>query len=166
MSTMSAFAVRRLGPADLAPMTALLAMFGEVFGEPETYGGAVPSDAYLETLLAKAHFIALVATEGDDVVGGLAAYELDKFERERREIYIYDLAVAAAHRRRGIATALIEETRRIGAARQAHVVFVQADRGDEPAIALYTKLGRREDIHHFDIAIDGPAGDGRSGINR
>jgi hypothetical protein len=34
-------------------MKALLAVFGEAFGDPETYGGAVPSDAYLEQLLAK-----------------------------------------------------------------------------------------------------------------
>jgi aminoglycoside 3-N-acetyltransferase I len=32
---------------------------------------------------------------------------------------------------------------------------VQADLGDEPAIALYSKLGAREDVLHFDIA---PAG--------
>jgi aminoglycoside 3-N-acetyltransferase I len=33
------------------------------------------------------------------------------------------------------------------------VVFVQADRGDDPAIALYTKLGTREDVLHFDIPV-------------
>lgn len=33
----------------------------------------------------------------------------------------------------------------------AYVIFVQADKGDAPAIALYTKLGRREDVLHFDI---------------
>ena len=27
----------------------------------------------------------------------------------------------------------------------------QANHGDEPAIALYTKLGTREDVMHFDI---------------
>jgi hypothetical protein len=30
-------------------------------------------------------------------------------------------------------------------------MFVQADRGDDPAIALYSKLGVREDVLHFDI---------------
>jgi aminoglycoside 3-N-acetyltransferase I len=30
-------------------------------------------------------------------------------------------------------------------------MFVQADMGDEPAIALYSKLGVREDVLHFDI---------------
>jgi aminoglycoside 3-N-acetyltransferase I len=33
----------------------------------------------------------------------------------------------------------------------AWVIYVQADDGDEPAIALYTKLGKREDVMHFDI---------------
>ena len=63
------------------------------------------------------------------------------------------LAVAAAHRRQGIATALIQELKNIAAARGAHVVFIQADLGDDPAIALYTKLGVREDVLHFDIAV-------------
>ena len=31
------------------------------------------------------------------------------------------------------------------------MVYVQADYGDDPAIALYTKLGTREDVMHFDI---------------
>jgi aminoglycoside 3-N-acetyltransferase I len=34
-------------------------------------------------------------------------------------------------------------------------MFVQADLGDEPAIALYTKLGVREDVLHFDVATSG-----------
>ncbi|MFN3510644.1 MAG: AAC(3)-I family aminoglycoside 3-N-acetyltransferase, partial [Tsuneonella troitsensis] len=34
----------------------------------------------------------------------------------------------------------------------AWVIYVQADHGDDPAIALYTKLGTREDVLHFDIA--------------
>jgi aminoglycoside 3-N-acetyltransferase I len=72
----------------------------------------------------------------------------------RREIYIYDLAVDAAHRRRGVATRLIDDLRRIAAQRGAWVVYVQADLGDEPAIALYTKLGVREDVLHFDIAVE------------
>jgi aminoglycoside 3-N-acetyltransferase I len=86
-------------------------------------------------------------------VGGLAAYELRKFEQERSEIYIYDLAVAATYRRQGIATALILQLKKVAAARGAYVIYVQADLGDGPAIELYTKLGAREDVLHFDIAV-------------
>jgi aminoglycoside 3-N-acetyltransferase I len=134
-------------------MKALLRMFGEAFGDVDRYQGAVPSDAYLERLLAKPHFIAIAALDGEDLVGGLAAYELEKFERALSEIYIYDLAVQESHRRKGIATALIRALQRIGQERGACVIFVQADREDEPAIRLYESLGTREDVHHFDIPV-------------
>ena len=147
------FRIRTLAPGDAALMEAMLTTFGEAFGDVETYGGARPGAAYLERLLGSDSFIALAALKRDEIVGGIAAYELKKFEQRRSEIYIYDLAVAAAHRREGIATALIMELRTIAAARGAYVIFVQADLGDAPAIALYSKLGKREDVLHFDIAV-------------
>jgi len=145
--------IRKLRPADLDAMRGMLRMFGDAFDEAEKYAAAVPDDGYLARLLAKDHYIALAAITEGEVVGGLAAYELEKCEQARSEIYIYDLAVAQSHRRQGIATALIEELRRIAAQRGAYVIFVQADYGDDPAIALYTKLGIREDVMHFDIAV-------------
>jgi aminoglycoside 3-N-acetyltransferase I len=129
-------------------------MFGRAFADSETYGAEPPSDDYLERLLREEHVAALAALAGDEVVGGLVAYELDKFERVRREFYIYDLAVAEEHRRQGIATALIGRLREIAAQRGAWVIYVQADYGDDPAIALYEKLGAREDVMHFDIAVE------------
>ena len=146
-------AVRQLTPSDVESMRSLLKTFGQAFNEVETYGGNPPSDTYLKDLLVSDYFIALAASKGDLVVGGLVAYELRKFEQQRSEIYIYDLAVSAAHRREGIAAALIEELKKIAAIRGAYVIFVQADIGDEPAIALYTKLGIREDVLHFDIPV-------------
>ncbi len=151
----SRYRIRQLTPGDLPLLDAMLTAFGEAFEEPETYGAARPRRAYLERLLGSDTFIALAALKGGSVVGGIAAYELRKFEQERSEIYIYDLAVAEAHRRQGIATALIEALREIAQARGAWVVFVQADRGDAPAIALYSKLGVREDVLHFDIPVGG-----------
>ncbi len=147
------FTVRRLGPDDVRSLREMAAMLGEAFGEPETFTAAPPRDEYLHGLLAGESFIALAAFAGDAVVGGLAAYELKKLERERSELYIYDLAVAETHRRLGIATALIEALKRIAVERGAWVIFVQADYGDDPAIALYEKLGVREEVLHFDIAV-------------
>ncbi len=147
--------IHQITPDDIPLMEALLTTFGEAFDEVETYGGNRPGTDYLRRLLGSDYFIALAALKADEVVGGLAAYELKKFEQARSEIYIYDLAVAAAHRRQGIATALIQELGKIAAARGAYVIFVQADTGaeDEAAIALYTKLGAREEVLHFDIAV-------------
>jgi aminoglycoside 3-N-acetyltransferase I len=145
--------VRHLSADDVSLMTSLIATFGEAFGDREAYCSAPPRKAYLERLLGKDDFIAVAAIIDGKVVGGFVAYELRKFEQERSEIYIYDLAVLAPFRRRGIATALIERLRGIAAERGAYVIFVQADHGDDAAIALYAKLGRREDVLHFDIAV-------------
>lgn len=150
---MTAVAIRRLGPGDDAAARGLLAVFAEAFEDDETYLGRQPGPAYLARLLADDTVFALVVESCGAVVGGLVAYELRKLEQRRSELYIYDLAVLDAHRRRGIATALIGELRRLAAARGAWVVYVQADHGDDPAIALYTKLGTREDVLHFDIDV-------------
>lgn len=152
--------IRQLTPDDLTLMHALSAAFGEAFDDIGTYTGRRPSPAYLRQLLGSDTFIALAALTDGRVIGGLVAYELKKFEQQRSELYIYDLAVALPHRRQGVATALIDALKKIGGARGAYVAFVQADTGveDEPAVALYTKLGTREDVMHFDIPIDEPAG--------
>ena len=147
------YTFRHLVPADVPLLKDLLRVFGEAFDDIETYQHAFPSDAYLSGLLAKPHFIAVAALDGETVVGGLAAYQLDKFEQDRREIYIYDLAVLEAHRRRGVATGTINALRKIAAARDVYVIFVQADLVDAPAIALYESLGIKETAHHFDIAV-------------
>ena len=148
------FTVHQLHPEDTDRLHAMLDLFGVAFDQADIYGNARPGAAYLGRLLRSPTFIALVAMEeGGSVIGGLAAYELPKFEQERSEIYIYDLAVDAAHRRRGVATALIREVQRIAAERGAWVIFVQADQGDDPAIALYSGLGAREEVVHFDVPV-------------
>ncbi len=146
-----ALTVQALGAADTNTMRALLALFAEAFEDPASYLDQQPTDGYLAELLSDPGFIAVAAFSGATLVGGLAGYVLRKFEQARSEFYIYDLAVAEPHRRQGVATALIEALRAIATKRDIYVIFVQADHGDDAAIALYTKLGVREDVMHFDI---------------
>jgi aminoglycoside 3-N-acetyltransferase I len=146
-----AVSIRHLAATDVPVMRALNALFSRVFDDPESYEAAPPGDDWLSAQLGKEHVIVLTAVAGDAVIGGLVAYELPKLEQARREIYIYDLAVDEAHQRKGIATALIEVLRAMARERAAWVIYVQADYGDDPAIALYTRLGTREDVMHYDI---------------
>ena len=140
MSTPAHYTTRQI-PADGEPLLdALLSVFGAAFDDAHTYGAHRPRPAYVRKLLGSESFIALVAWQDSQVIGGLAAYVLQKFEQERSEIYIYDLAVA-------------RELQRVGAQRGAWVIFVQADPPDAPAIARYSKLGVREDVLHFDIPL-------------
>ena len=143
--------IRVLGPQDSGLLRAMLAMFGHAFDDPASYLQAQPTDEYLEALLSRDTFVAVAAIRDDQVIGGLAGYVLPKFEQARAELYIYDLAVDARHRRQGVATALIRRLQQHAARIGASMIFVQADRGDDAAIALYSKLGIREDVLHFDI---------------
>ena len=143
--------VRTLGQPDVPALREMLSMFGRAFEDLPTYTANQPDDPYLQSLLSSSTFVAIAALEGTAVVGGLIGYVLPKFEQARSELYIYDLAVDETYRRRGVATELIEELKRLASARGIYVIFVQADCGDGPAIALYTKLGVREEVLHFDI---------------
>jgi aminoglycoside 3-N-acetyltransferase I len=147
------YRIKHLTPNDVEVLQDLNTLFGRIFDDVETYCAKRPTKDYLKSLLAKEHVVALVALADGELVGGLIAYELEKFEQARREVYIYDLAVAPTHRRQGVATALIRHLQDIASRREAWVIFVQADYGDDPAIALYSKLGTREDVLHFDIGV-------------
>jgi aminoglycoside 3-N-acetyltransferase I len=144
--------VRVLGAEDVAAFREMLGVFAEAFDESDTYLDRQPDDAYLARLLGSDGFVAVAAlSRSNDVIGGLAAYVLPKFEQVRRELFIYDLAVAERYRRQGIATDLIAAVQRLAADRGIYVIFVQADEGDDAAVALYSRVGAREDVLHFDI---------------
>lgn len=152
--SLSPFTIFRLGSADAPLLRKLNGLFGEAFSDAEVYAAEPPSEDYVKNLLAKEHVIVLVATLGEEVVGGVVAYQLDKFERMRSELYLYDLAVAPKHRRKGVATALVKRLREIAVGVDAWVIYVQADYEDAPAIALYEKLGVRKEVLHFDIGVE------------
>ena len=149
------FTTKRLGASDLELMKRLLRLFGEVFAEPDTYQRAIPGNAYLLDRLRDQTFFAVAALDqSGTMIGGLVAYELKKFEQERSEVYIYDLAVDARHRRKGVATALIRQLGEVARKRGAWIMFVQADIGeeDEAANALYRKLATEMIVaNHYDI---------------
>lgn len=152
---MDAAPIRRLTADDIAAHRNVLSLYAKAFDDDDSYLTAQPDDSYLRDLLARPDFIEVAAFDGDAVVGALSGYVLPKFEQARSEIYIYDLAVAETHRRRGIAESLVAALNPIAREAGVWVIYVQADYGDEPAIALYTKLGAREDVMHFDISPSG-----------
>lgn len=149
----SQFTIKRLTGTDLGQMRALNALYAAVFEMPDEYLGKPPGDEWLVQLLGRDDFISTIAMTPDgQIIGGLSGYLLVKFEQARREIYIYDLAVAPDWRRQGVASALINHLRAEAARLKAWVIFVQADEGDNPAIGLYRKWAAGEEIaHHFDI---------------
>jgi aminoglycoside 3-N-acetyltransferase I len=93
----------------------------------------------------------LAALSGSEVIGGLGAYELKKFEQERSELFIYDLAIHEDFRRRGVATALIEEAKSWALSRGIHLVFIQSEFDDVPASSTYEQFAEPLQANHFEF---------------
>ncbi|WIG99180.1 GNAT family N-acetyltransferase [Myxococcus sp. SDU36] len=144
------YRVHRIGDTDLALMRELNGVFAEAFEDAASYSSP-PEDDYLRAVLRREETVVLVAQIDGRVVGGIVAYELPKLEARRSELYLYDLAVATPHRRKGIARALLAELCALATARGISAVFVQAVPSDGPAVALYESLATREVVLHFEL---------------
>lgn len=76
--------------------------------------------------------------EGEAVMGFIV------FWLVHDEVHVLNVAVAAEHRRRGIARALMVEAADRGRARGARLVTLEVRAGNAAAIALYHQLGYRD----------------------
>ena len=150
-----------IGPGQMARLREIVALFAEAFEDRLSYPEPFTDVGAAERLLSSPNFLVVGAYWSDLIVGGIAAYILPRFHPALSEIYIYDLAVDARFRRRGIATAMIAHLQRYAYQQGISSIYVQADVEDEAAVALYSKLGIRKNVFHFDFA---PQRDGQGPI--
>ncbi|MDX2102624.1 MAG: GNAT family N-acetyltransferase [Alphaproteobacteria bacterium] len=143
----NAWVVRAVTAADLTTARAALALFRRAFEEAD---GEAPSDEHLAAWLATpTQLLRVVVDAQGAVLGAASAFVLSLPRTPVPEVYLYDLAVDEAHRRQGIATALIQDLRRHAGACGAACVYVQADAEDDAALALYARLGHQTAVYHF-----------------
>ena len=134
--------IRKLGKDDVERFAAVVQLFAETFGM-ENF--TLPEQRHLAELINSDEFIALVAVEGQRIAGGLTAYVIRQYYSEKPLVYIYDLAVEPAYRRRGIATRLIAALKTWCAENGIEEAFVQATTDDEHAVAFYRSTGALEE---------------------
>jgi aminoglycoside 3-N-acetyltransferase I len=96
--------------------------------------------------------IFLVALDGDTPIGFVFGYELPRRHGSAAIFFVYEVDVAAACRRQGVATRLMNELRRICRERGIGEGFVLTDPDNEAANALYAAAGgTRQDVVMWDF---------------
>ncbi|NMO16737.1 ribosomal protein S18-alanine N-acetyltransferase [Pyxidicoccus fallax] len=79
-----------------------------------------------------------VPGQGSPVLLGLAIFWI-----VHDEVHVLNVATAPAHRRRGVARAVMDEVLARGKARRCTLATLEVRRSNEPAIQLYRSLGFR-----------------------
>lgn len=103
----------------------------------------VPGDHYLRTLLLREDFHVLVAMDETKVIGGLTAFELPMYKEEVNEMFLYEIGVNEAYRKRSVATDLINYLKQLALQRGINEMYVGTDLENMPAQKLYAKTGGR-----------------------
>lgn len=79
------------------------------------------------------------------VCGFLTAHRLQRFDRRRAEVLLYEIGVDERYQRRGVGTALIDEVKRWAEAVGADEVWVLTEASNVAAMGLYGSTGGEAD---------------------
>jgi len=77
--------------------------------------------------------------------GFLTAHRLQRFDKRKAKILIYEIGVHPNYRRRGIGKALIEEVKKWAKEVEADNVWVLTEKNNEAAMAMYKSAGGIEE---------------------
>jgi ribosomal protein S18 acetylase RimI-like enzyme len=127
--------VRRLGTEDAASARAALSTL------KETGHGPLPSEARLAGFLSRAENIFLVASLDAMPRGFLLAYALDRVDRDRPMLCLYEIGVAVKYRGSGVGTRLVRELLRVCAQIDATEVWTITNRSNVAATRLFEATG-------------------------
>ncbi len=94
-----------------------------------------------EALLADPRTLMLVALDGDEPVGFVLAHILPRRHGDPSSLFVYEVDVAEAHRRRGVASLLLERLAALAGERGIAQGFVLTAPDNDAANGLYRRAG-------------------------
>lgn len=97
--------------------------------------------ARMERFLANAANYLLVAEVDGEPAGFLLAYSIDRLDEDAAAMFVYEIAVAQEHQRKGLGTALISTIRGIAKRERMIETFVFTNYSNEGAVRFYKSTG-------------------------
>ena len=119
---MSQIEIRKLTDQDVSAFKALLLLFNQAFEEELD----LSTTEHLSVLLNNRQFVVMAAFSGEEILGGLTAYELPLYYDNKTEIFLYDMAIHPDHQRKGIGKQLLEFLKAYCAKNQIITLYVLA----------------------------------------
>ncbi len=146
----NSYKISRIQANDIGQFIELIDLLNEVFEE----SSKVASEKQLKKLLQKPEFHAISVIKEDKIIGGLTAYELERYYTDKSELYIYDMAVKKELHNQGIGKALIAFLKDYSTKNGMESIFVQAHTADKQAVKFYeSTFGKGEKVDFFNFEI-------------
>jgi ribosomal protein S18 acetylase RimI-like enzyme len=143
--------IRPLAPGDEAAWKALWRVFVAEVGEHASE--AEIARAWATLMDEGAALYGLVAEMGSELAGFVLYAPIPYPWGCGRACYLVDIGVAAAHRRKGVARALITALAERGRAERWRHIFWLAQPGNQGARRLYDSLAKQSDLVRYDLML-------------
>lgn len=111
------------------------------------------SREYLASFLAIPANLLIVASIEDLPVGFLIAYELQRVDRDRSMMLLYEIGVAETYRQRGAGAAMIELLKEYCRENEIMKMWVYTNHSNAAATALYRSTGGVMDTTHDEVSF-------------
>jgi ribosomal protein S18 acetylase RimI-like enzyme len=103
--------------------------------------GQIPSMHHMHDFFARAENCLIVALDGNSPAGFLVAYTMPKLSRDASMIYLYEIVVAPAYRRQGVASKMIDLLKSQCRETDVIEIWVGTENDNIPAMRLYESTG-------------------------
>ncbi len=133
---------------DINDFSKLIRVFENVF---EWKNISLPNQLHLQKIIDNPNFIAFVAKVDNQLIGGLTAHVLDRYDLEKPSAYVYDLAILNDYQRKVIGKTLMTALNEYCGENGFSEVFVQAETDDFHAVNFYRTTPISEELQatHF-----------------
>ncbi|MEX1002140.1 MAG: GNAT family N-acetyltransferase [Crocinitomicaceae bacterium] len=143
--------IKRIGPEEIEEFKALREIFIEVFERPF----AELDDQQYANLRDNRNFVAISATVGFELVGGLTAHIISNYYQGGVNLFIYDIAIKKEHQQKGVGKALIQFTRKFCSDHNIKKMFVLVNEDNERALSMYRNAEVQEiGMRLFSIQVE------------